>query len=72
MFTPNSSNQNDFLRKFGVKQFCPLYLWAKYEPIGIYVTAQTVILGAKLHFKANTISQNALFSSSRVGFTEYI
>ena len=45
-FSPNSSNQNDFL-------------WAKYELIWSDITAQTVTLGANLLGMAQTIPQNA-------------
>ena len=58
-FSPNSSNQNDFFKKIGWYTFFLLYLWAKYELIWSYITAQTVTLGANLLVMAQTIPQNA-------------
>ena len=51
-------------------------MWAKYEPIWTNVIAQTVILGANMLVKAQTIPQHAkcalLFISPKVAFTKYI
>ena len=47
-FSPNSINQNDFVKKIGWYTFFLLYLWAKYELIWSDITAQTVTLGANL------------------------
>ena len=57
-FSPNSSIQNDFLKKIGWYTFFLLYLWAKYELIWSDITAQTVTLGANLLVMAQTIPQN--------------
>ena len=48
LFSPNSSNQNDFLKKIGWYTFFLLDLWAKYQLIWSDINTQTVILGAKI------------------------
>ena len=59
MFTPNSSNKNNFFKNSGWYTFFPLYLWSQYKPIWTKFTAQTATLGANLLVKAQTIPQNA-------------
>ena len=74
IFSPNSINQNDFLKKIGWYTFFLLYLWAKYELIWSYITAQTVTLGHLL-VMAQTIPQNAhgmFFFLLKVVFTKDI
>ena len=75
-FSPNSSNQNDFINEIGVSTILLLYLWAKYEGIWTNFTAESVILGANLLLKAQTIPQNAkcslFFFSPKVLFNEDI
>ena len=63
-FSPDSRNQNDFFKKIEWYTFFLLYLWAKYELIWSYITAQTAALVANLLVMAQTIPQNA----HRVGF----
>ena len=74
-FSPDSSNQNDFFKKIEWYTFFLLYLWAKYELIWSYITAQTVTLGANLLVMAQTIPQNAhrmFFFLLKVAFTKDI
>ena len=74
-FSPNFSNQNDFLKKIRWYTFFLLYMWAKYELIWSDITAQTVTLGTNLLVMAQTIPQNAhrvFFSSPKVAFTKDI
>ena len=74
-FSPDYSNQNDFFKKIEWLTFFHLYLWAKYELIWSYITAQTVTLGANLLFMAQTIPQNAhrgFFFLPKVAFTKDI
>ena len=47
-FSPNSSNQKVFFKKIGWYTFFFLYMWAKYEPIWLNITAQTVTLDSNL------------------------
>ena len=73
LFSPNSSNQNDFFNKVELYTFFLLYMWAKYEPIWKYFTAQTLTLGVNLLVKVQTIPQNAkcaLFFLPKVAFTK--
>ena len=76
LFSPNSSNQNNFFKKIGWLTFFFFYLWAKYELMWSDITAQTVSLGANLLVKAKTIPQNApcMFFSflPKVAFTKDI
>ena len=55
LFSPKSSNQNNFFKKIGWYTFFLLYLWVKYELIWSDITAQTVSLGANLLVMAQTI-----------------
>ena len=64
LFSPNSTNQNDFFKKIWWYTFFLLSLLAKYELIWEDITAQTVTLGANLLVMAQTKPQNA----NRVGF----
>ena len=59
LFSPNSSNQNDFFKKIGWYTFFLLYMWAKYEPIWSDITAKTLTLEANLLVMAQTKPQNA-------------
>ena len=74
-FSPDSRNQNDFFKKIEWCTFFLLYLWAKYELIWSYITAQTVTLVANLLVMAQTIPQNAdcaFFSLPKDAFTKDI
>ena len=59
LFSPYSSDQDDFFKKSGWYTFFLLYMWAKYELIWSNITAHTVTLGANLLVMAHTIPQNA-------------
>ena len=45
--------------EIGWYTFFPLYLWAKYEPLGTDFTVQQVILSANMLVQAQTIPQNS-------------